>query len=203
LTHHAFAGLDEEGANDFIRAFFTARPHYLHYGSPPFVTTSSVTATLEPLLQAFPILLFPIPWEVRLSIPVLDFAPADGVLPPPLVLNPGQFALSTKLTLTILCGANQDGRGGEPIRTGFDIWAIGHVVNNGSAVGFAVDQVEIVDITPDSLESVFNCVLLDVLRSVVSQVSLPIPALSAGFFSLTLEQGPQIDPDELDVWGNV
>jgi hypothetical protein len=44
-THHAFAGVDEDGINDLVKAFFGARPRYLHYGSAPFVAAASVTQT--------------------------------------------------------------------------------------------------------------------------------------------------------------
>jgi len=206
LTFHAFAGLDEEGANDFLTAFFTARPHYLHYGTPPFVTSTGVNQTQVSPLFAPPLLPVPLPFEVQLSIPKLDFAPATNPLPPQLVLNSGQFALTTTVELHMLCSRDQhgvDGSGGIPIGAKLDLWAVGHILNQGNAVGFAVDQVEIVDVKPDGLESMLECILLQVLRGIAAQVSIPIPALSAGFITPIVQQGPQIDPDELDIWGTV
>jgi len=44
-THHLFAELSEEGANDLIEAFFKARPHYLTYGSWPLVSATTVNET--------------------------------------------------------------------------------------------------------------------------------------------------------------
>jgi hypothetical protein len=44
-NHYVFAGLEESGVNTFLKALFTARPHYLRYGSSAFVLVSTVNAT--------------------------------------------------------------------------------------------------------------------------------------------------------------
>jgi hypothetical protein len=205
-THHAFASLSEEGINDFVEAFFTARPHYLNYGSWPFVTAGPPASTLLAPLSLPPMIVNPIPFHIVLKIPVIDLFPASGPLPPPLVLHKMQFSAATQVLIEILCGNfNQDGKGGGvPIKLILDVTAIGHLVSSPGMVGFDVDAVEIVDIVPDALEEIFNCVLLNVMKSVLSHVSFPIPSLSGGFLpGLALEQGPELNPDEVDVWGNV
>jgi hypothetical protein len=205
LTHHAFAGLSEEGINDFIEAFFTARPHYLDYGSPPLVTAGPPTSTLLAPIFLPPMILTPIPFRIQLSIPVIDLFPANGPLPAPLVLHPKQFAAATEVTIEIICGAGRKGDqgGGTKLGVKLGVTAIGHLVSHPGSVGFDVDSLEIVDIVPAELEDIIICVLLNVLKGVLAQVNFPIPSLSAGFLSLTLEQGPDLNPDEVDVWGNV
>jgi hypothetical protein len=42
---HVFAGVSENGINTFLQALFTRRPHYLNYGSPSLVATSTINAT--------------------------------------------------------------------------------------------------------------------------------------------------------------
>jgi len=53
--------------------------------------------------------------------------------------------------------------------------------------------VEIVDIEPNGLESVFECLLLMILRSVLADMSLPVTALQLDAFTLTPTEGPLID----------
>lgn len=205
LTHHAFAGLSEEGINDFIEAFFTARPHYLDYGSPPLVTAGPPTSTLLAPIFLPPMIMTPIPFRIRLSVPVIDLFPANGPLPAPLVLHAKQFAAATVVTIEIICGGGRKGDqgGGTKLGVKLGVTAIGHLVSHPGSVGFDVDSLEIVDIVPTELEDIIICVLLNVLKGVLAQVNFPIPSLSAGFLSLTLEQGPDLNPDEIDVWGNV
>lgn len=199
--HHAFAGLNEEAANDFLTAFFQARPHYLHYGSPPFVLASSSAATLISPIAVPGLLPTPIPLDIQLSVPVVDFYPPDGPLPAPLVLVAGQLAISTSLRVTVICGQ---------ARTSFDlgVWAIGSIsvsppTGPPVSIHITTSQIKVQGIAPLGLEQVLECLLLEALQNVLQQVSIPIPALSLGFLTVTVQQGPQLDADELDVWGNV
>jgi hypothetical protein len=77
------------------------------------------------------------------------------------------------------------------------VYAVGHLVstwvNGQQAIGFAVDSVEIVDIEPNALESVLECLLLMILRSVLATFSLPVTALELDAFTLTPTEGPLID----------
>jgi hypothetical protein len=104
-----------------------------------------------------------------------------------------------------------DGRGDEPWRDDRDNWgkaknpvccrlrvfAVGHLVSTWAggqpAIGFAVDSLEIVDIEPNALESVLECLLLMILRSVLATLSLPVTALELDAFTLTPTEGPLID----------
>jgi hypothetical protein len=77
------------------------------------------------------------------------------------------------------------------------VFAVGHLVstwvNGEEGIGFAVDSLEIVDIEPNALESVLECLLTMILRSVLATLSLPLTALELGAFTLTPTEGPLID----------
>lgn len=221
---HLFAGLHENGANDLLRAFFTARPHYLHYGSQPFVTATTVNETL---MAPIP---FPgtggIGWLVQFSIPVVDFHPdsSGGALPPQLTLGPGQLSVRTTVKLCVQCstrvkgdrepvGTGKDppsntGSSSKPVCTKLTVWAIGEPIVRYFSPGvgdiaFHVDAVELVDVKPDSLESVLECLIRMMLQAALAQVRLPFQAITAGAFSIALTNGPEISDDTLKIWGTL
>jgi hypothetical protein len=70
-------------------------------------------------------------------------------------------------------------------------------------VRFHLDRLEIVDIKPDSLESVLECLLLMMLRAALSNFRLPFSAMSIGFVTLILKNGPLIEQDQIKVFGDV
>ena len=219
---HLFAGVHENGANDFVRAFFLTRPHYLHYGSPPFVTATTVNETLIPPIP------FPgtggIGWLVEFAIPLIDFDPdsSGGAIPPQLTLGPGQLSVHTRVRLCIQCGSRKGGdkpvHGNEapanqgttlrPLCTALDVWAVGGAVAHYFSPGvgdiaFHLDAVELVDITPDTLESMLECLIRMMLQAALDQLHLPFHALTAGAFSLALTRGPEISNDMLQLWGTL
>jgi hypothetical protein len=224
---HVFAGIHEDGANDLLRAFFGARPHYLRYGSPPFVTATSVSATLIAPI-AFPGVPGGIGWSVRFTVPVVDFHPdsSGGAMPPQLTLGPGNLSVRTRVQLCVQCGKRQKGdrdwpqgdgkkdpgRGGgwsfTPICTVLEAWAVANPVGRYFSpgvgdVGVHLDAVELVDVTPDTLESVLECVIRMMLDAVLESARLPFHGLTAGAFSLILTRGPEIESDTLQLWGDV
>jgi hypothetical protein len=77
------------------------------------------------------------------------------------------------------------------------VYAVGHLVstwvNGQQAIGFALDSLEIVDVEPNALESVLECLLTMILRSVLTTLSLPVTALELDAFTLTPTVGPLID----------
>lgn len=99
------------------------------------------------------------------------------------------------------------GKARDPICTKLGVAAIGHLVATSSAgqpaVGFALDAIELVDVTPDSLESVLECLLGTVLRAVLATISIPLSAVRVGAFTLTPTQGPLIDADAVLVRGTL
>jgi hypothetical protein len=94
----------------------------------------------------------------------------------------------------------------EPTEVTLEIQAVGRPIATyygpGSGeISFRLEAVEIVDITPDALETVLECLLRMVLQAVLDTVRLPFHALSAGAFTLALTRGPEIADDRLKIWG--
>jgi hypothetical protein len=69
------------------------------------------------------------------------------------------------------------------------------------AIALAVDAVEIVDIVPAEVEAVLECLLFMILQAVLADIRLPLRALRAGAFQLSLTQGPLIEDDQIKVRG--
>lgn len=93
------------------------------------------------------------------------------------------------------------GKARNPVCCRLGVHAVGHLVSTWvdgqQAIGFALDAVEIVDIEPNALESVLECLLLMILRSVLATLSLPVTALELDAFTLTPTEGPLIDVDRV------
>jgi hypothetical protein len=208
-AYHIFAGLDQQGTNKALQAFFSARPHYLHYGSVPFVSASSVSVTQVPPI-AFPGVPGGIPYAIDLTVPAVDLYPPDGALPPPLALGPDQLSIATEVTITLGCMAGTEGRKGHvtPVRTRLKVTAIAHPVSHYFSPGvgyvtFQVDQVLLVDVAPPSLQAVLDCLLEMILNAVLAEVQLSFDLIDAGFVKLALEAGPDIADDQIKIWGDV
>ena len=211
-----FAGLHETGANDLLTAFFTARPRHLNYRSsaaipgPP--AAASAWTTMPPI--AFPGVPGGIDWGVQFEVPAVDFfKDSTGGMPPPLTLPTDRFSIRTRVTLTLMCGPRRerdpDKQGGSaPQRSSLEVWAVGHVVatyfgGGAGQITFRVDQVEIVDIAPASLETLLECLVRLLLNAALANVRLPFKAVNGGAFSLALARGPTLDDDQGKLWGNV
>jgi hypothetical protein len=93
------------------------------------------------------------------------------------------------------------GKARNPMCCRLGVHAVGHLVSTWvggqRAIGFAVDAVEIVDVEPNALESVLECLLTMILRSVLATLSLPVSALALDAFTLTPTEGPLIDLDRV------
>lgn len=225
-----FGGIHEDALNDLLHAFFTARPRYLHYASPGFVAATTPAVTQIGAIP-FPNVPGGIDWAVSLEIPVVDLHRQTQPLPPELTLTPGQLSVRTGVTLCLGCRHDRinpepprptHGHGERPREAPprddrrrmhesccrLDIFAIGHlervIADNGEpAVAIAVDSVELVDVKPDDLETILECLLLMILRAVLASVRLPLRALRAGAFTLTLTRGPEIQDDQLKIYGTL
>lgn len=206
-----FASVHEDGVNDLFKAFFTARPRYLTYATPSLIPPAAAPYIAVPAIP-FPGIPGGIQYRIQFEIPVVDFFPDDTGGTSPLPVGPGQLNIHTVVIITVGCyrefDPNKDRQGTViPISTKLEVWARGKpdVVYYGPGngeVGFALDEVEIVDITPNSLESVFECILRMVLQSVLHNVRLPFHTLTAGAFSLALVSGPIIEDDQAKIYGN-
>jgi hypothetical protein len=210
-THHAFASVSEDGVNKMAQAFFSARPRYLHYGSVPFVASTTVSETNVPTI-AFPGIPGGISYMVGLSIPRFDLFPASGPLPQPLVLGPDQLSARTIARITLGClqtEAASEKRGTvTPVSTQLEVWAIGHPVSQalGPGVGdiyFHVDEVKVTPVAPASLDAVLDCLLRMILNGVLSNLQLPFKVFNVDFFKLILEEGPLVTANQIELRGNV
>lgn len=222
VAEQVLGAIHEDALNDLLRAFFSARPRYRRYGSPAFAPATTVNETQMGAIP-FPGVPGGIDWRVSFDIPQVDLHKQSMQLPPQLALNPGQFSLRTAVELCINCatrrdnrppsGAGKDDRPPPPkadheMCTRLEVYGIGHIdawsdsAGNGE-VRLRVDAVEIVDIAPDSLESVLECLLRMVLDAALAHVVLPLRALRAGAFRLVVANGPLIEEDQIKVYGNV
>lgn len=230
-AEEVFASIHEDALNDALTAFCTDRPRYLVYGSPAFVPVTTVAETSMAAI-AFPGVPGGIQWRIRFEIPRIDLFKQSAPLPPELTLGPGQFSARIAVELCLDCGRiridprpprekfgdrapndRKDDRKDDrhPLREvtccRLEVFAVGHIervmTSTGEdAITFAVDRVEIVDIKPDEVESVLECLLFMILQAVLAQIRLPLRALRAGAFQLALTVGPLIEDDQVKVRGN-
>jgi hypothetical protein len=217
---HLFAGINESGVNDFLVAFFRTRPHYLNYRTTPAVgpipASASAWTAIPPI--GFPGVPGGLHVAIQFAIPTIDFDPdSSGGMPPPLTLAAGQFSLRTTVRLGVLCGVrgkDGDDRDGQPLPTGtllktsLELWAVGMASATTTAPGTGwitldVDQVELVDVTPDPLESVLECLILSMLRGVLANVQLPFSGVTVDMFTLSLSRGPVTETDQAKLYGDV
>lgn len=215
-TEHVFAGVHESGINDFMRAFLIARPRHLNYGSSFFVPVTTAAATNVPPIP-FPGIPGGIQYAVRFSIPRIDFHPDSSGGANPLPLGSGQLGAHTKVRITVGCGRwDYEHHATDkpatvsfvPIHTDLVVWARGKptVVYYGPGVGqigFDLEDLEIVDILPDTLESALECIIRMILQAVIANVHLPFHALTLGAFSLALLRGPEVEDDQIKLYGDV
>jgi hypothetical protein len=219
-AEHLFAGINESGVNDFLTAFFRARPHYLNYRTTPAVgpvpAAASAWTTIPPI--SFPGVPAGLHFAIQFSTPIVDFVPdSSGGMPPPLTLGTGEFSLRTKIRLGVLCGVRTGGgqdTDGKPLPSGtllkatLDLWAVGaaSATITGPGTGFItfeVSQVELVDVKPDPLESVLECLILSMLQGMLTNVQLPFSGVTVDMFSLSLTRGPETETDEVKLYGDV
>jgi hypothetical protein len=218
-TEEVHAGLHESGVNDLLTAVFTARPRLLNYRSSPLVPGPPAAAAAWTVMPpiGFPGIPGGIDWGVQFSVPVIDFHPdSSGGLPAPLVLAAGRFSLTTTVVLTLLCQTRRGSHDSDkprsavtPLRAKLEVYGIGHTnavyfgTPGSGEVTFDVDAVEIVDIAPDELESLLECLLRMLLDAAVGTVRLPFQAVTAGAFAFALVRGPEVEDDQLKLYGNV
>jgi hypothetical protein len=201
---------------------------YLTYGSPAFVPSTTAAATTMDAIN-FPGVPGGIQWRVRLGIPQIDLFKQTTSLPPELTLGAGQFSVRLDAELCIECRRiridpkpprpSRDKRE-QPARIDpkhplseltcfkLQVFGVGHIEHvltstGEDAIAFAVDQVEIVDIKPDDLESFLECLLFLILQSVLASIRLPLKALRAGAFQLAVTVGPLIEDDSIKARGLV
>lgn len=207
MENEVFAAAHENGINDLIAAFFKFRRRYFVYGTPAFVPATTAVVTQIPAIS-FPGIGSGIDFAVIFTQPKVDLHPdsSGGVSPLPPQTN--QFTLSTQAILAVLCDKrdkNDDVRHSATSTqvTFLKVFARGGIVRNGNFINLQVQDIEIVDIQPDSLESVLECIIKMMLNAVLGQIDIPLSVLSVNAFSLTLTNGPLIETDQVKIWGTI
>jgi hypothetical protein len=226
-VHDVFAAIHEDGLNDLLRRFFGTRPKYLNYGSPGFVAATTVNATQMPAIQ-FPGIPGGIDWSVRIDIPHVDAHPQSSALPPELdPLGAQRLSVRTSVEICVNCVSRREDQPRDdrhhddddkfpdrpprgdlrPACFKVEVYAITRAERtsspDGDAVRLIVDAIEIVDLSPTELESVIECLLLQILRAVLASVRLPLTALRAGAFELVPTAGPEIENDQIEMYGAI
>jgi hypothetical protein len=229
-TAEVFLSVNEDALNDLITAVATDRPRLLVYGSPAFAPATTVSETRMDAIP-FPGISGGIEWRVRFETPHIDLFDRDDPLPPELTLNPGQFSVRLGLELCLDCrrikintkpprrddkpdhqrrDEQQTDKDQHPLREvtccKLQVFAVGNLlrvstVSGEDAISFEVVAVEIVDITPDALESVVECLIFMILQAVLATFRIPLRALRVGAFNLSVTEGPLIEDDQIKARG--
>jgi len=194
---HIFGGVHETGINDLLRAFFTARPRYLRYGTPAFVPATTVMATNVAAPSFFGL---NIQFQIWADLPTVDITPG-GPGSAPLMPGTNEFTVKTNLNFTVVIN------NGPPITGSLAVFALCRpfvaVSTPGTGqIGITVIRIEIVDITPNWLESVVEGLVLGILQTVMANVRVPFNTITAGAFGLILLAGPTAETDQIKVRGN-
>lgn len=207
-THHIFGGISETGIDHFLDVFFTARPHLLAYGTSAFATNQNLVTLID--TSSLPGFLLGLGALIRFSIPTVDITPADA---PTELLPPGadQFTVSTDVVIDFLCGPPTDkpgGRGGHQILLKFKLAALcAPIVLNSApgigSIGISLVQVKISGIQDKGIEQILECVLARILQWALGQAIIPFNVFTLDGISLTLEQGPVAQDDQIEVFGDI
>jgi hypothetical protein len=230
-AQEVFASISETGLNDLITAFCTDRPRHLNYGSPAFVPTTTAAETsmasipfpgvpggIQWRVRLSPprIDLYkqtdPLPPEITLQPGM--FSASIGV---ELCLDCRRLKVDPKPPREFhgkeekQSKGDTDGKGDlhpvdELTCCALKTFIVGHIehvmsTSGEDAIALAVDAVEIVDIAPDKLESVLECLLFMILQAVLADIRIPLRALRVGAFSLTPAIGPLIEDDQIKMRG--
>jgi len=196
-AEHIFGGVHETGINDLLSAFFRARPRYLSYGTPSFVPATTVTATSVAAVSFFGL---NIQFQIVSDLPTVDITPGgsgSAALPP----GTNEFTVRTNLNFTVVIN------NGAPITGSLLVLGLcGPFVAISTPgtgqIGITLKRVEIVDITPNWVESVVEGLVLGILQTILATVRLPFNTLTAGAFGLILLVGPTAETDQIKVRGN-
>lgn len=197
-AQNIFGGVDEAGINDLLRAFFTARPRYLTYGTPQFVPATTVQATSVAAVSFFGLNIeFMITCE---PLPTVDITPGGAGSA---ALTPGVNEFTVRTTLNFIVQVNNLPRIAGSLQVlGLCAPFVAVSTPGTGQIGINLKRVEIVDITPDPVESLVETLALGVLRTILANVRFPFNTLTMGAFGLILLAGPTAETNQLKVRGN-
>jgi hypothetical protein len=168
--------------------------------SVPRVDLFKPSATLPPELTPMP----PGSFSVRLGVELCLDCRRIRIDPKPPRGKPGEKGHDGRKP-------NEPGRAVHPLQEltccRLEVLALGHLehvmtTTGEDAIALAVDRIEIVDVAPGELESVMECLLFMILQAVLAEIRLPLRALRAGAFSLSVTQGPLIEDDQVKARGS-
>lgn len=192
-TQHVFAGVHETGLNDLLRAFLSARPRHLSFGTPSYVVTPMDGVPM----QIIKIGLVTIEYLVTFAIPTVDITPgAVGTVPAP---GPGELVLMTSATLIVNINGNL-------ANGSFNVAArCAPIVVNGQAgsgtIGINVIQATTTNVTPAWLQFAVSAVIQALVQKVVG-MSFSFNTLTVGAFQFNLLAGPTAIGDEIQMRGD-
>ncbi len=188
---HLFAGVNEVGFNELLKAFFTARPRHLHHVTPPFVTaTNSQGVTVHPSLTFFGA---SVDYELHFTLPVVDINPDNGAL-----TAPGEFTALTQVSGNV----QLFGLPPMPIPSAQMLGVCEPVVTvSQPGTGIIGINVKSVTLTPP-LPGLLNAGLVYVLQMILGDVKIPYHTLTVGAFGLSLLVGPKSENNQIEVRGN-
>lgn len=86
--------------------------------------------------------------------------------------------------------------------TTLGLCAIGSIDHGTSDLGLHIEQLEIKNINPDSLESVIECLMLMMLQSAFLPLRIPYDALPIQIGHITPATGPEIRDDQVQLTAN-
>lgn len=203
---NVFAGVNETGVNDLLTAFFTARPQHLNYRTSPAASGSPpVPADPAAWTELPPIVLVPntphLEIALQFAIPQVDVHPESAPLPPPLALQVGDIAVRTTVRFGTLCG------GKEHLTTELGLVAVAKptlvaLPEDGPGIAWKVVAVELVDIAPDPLEHLLECLLQTAIQGVLSTFAIPLGGLTK-HFPLQVTRDPEAEQNEIQLYGDV
>lgn len=194
-SEHLFAGIHEAGVNDLFRAFFTARPRYLLYGTAAFVPATTINATNVPTISFFG---QTIHYQITVGLPIVDIVPGGTSALTP---GPGEFIIKTRVTGTFLFGNITLPPVTLEVLGLCEPKVVSSTPGTGT-IGINLKRVEIVDITPDPLETLIEQFALLILQGVLQNLQIPFNTFTAGAFGLILLDGPRAETDQFKVRGN-
>lgn len=196
-AEHIFGGVHETGINDLLRAFFTARPRYLRFGTPLFVPVTKVAETSVAAISFFGL---NIQFLIDCQIPVVDITPGGAGST---ALTPGVNEFTVRTTLNFTVAVNNLPQITGSLRVLGLCGPFVAVSTPGTGqIGITLKRVEIVDITPDPVESLIEALALGILQTMLANVRLPFNTITAGAFGLILLAGPTAETNQIKVRGN-
>lgn len=196
-AEHIFGGVHETGINDLLQAFFTARPRHLRYGTPMFVAATTVAGTSMPAINFFGL---NIQFLITCPIPTVDITPGgagSSALPP----GVNEFTVRTTLNFTVVVNNLPQIIGALQVLARCSPFVAISTPGTGQ-IGITLKKVEIVDITPDPVESLIEALALGILQTILATARFPFNTITVGAFGLILLAGPTAETDQIKVRGN-